>query len=117
MQRDLTDSTVLRNIGVPFAHTILSIKSLQKGFSKLILNESRLREDLENNWAVVAEAIQTILRRENYPNPYETLKELTRSGGVINHQTIRSFVDGLKISAAVKQELNQITPHNYTGIF
>ncbi|MHB1922844.1 MAG: adenylosuccinate lyase, partial [Chitinophagaceae bacterium] len=102
MQRDLTDSTVLRNIGVPFAHSILAVFSLQKGLAKLILNENQLREDLENNWAVVAEGIQTILRRENYPNPYETLKELTRGGKPINHQTIRNFIEGLDIPDSVK---------------
>lgn len=117
LQRDLTDSTALRNIGVPFAHSILSIKAIQKGLGKLILNEARLREDLDNNWAVVAEAIQTILRRENYPQPYETLKALTRGGGDITKNTIHKFIDQLKISKALKRELKAITPHNYTGIF
>jgi adenylosuccinate lyase len=117
LQRDLTDSTVLRNVGVPFGHTILALRSIQKGLGKLILNEARLKEDLENNWAVVAEAIQTVLRRENYPQPYEALKALTRGGDQINRQTIHGFIDGLKISAALKKELKAITPANYTGIW
>ena len=116
LQRDLTDSTVLRNIGVPMAHTLLAVKSIEKGLSKLILNEAKLKEDLENNWAVVAEAIQTILRRENYPNPYEALKELTRGKTAIDKKVIHQFIDKLKINAAVKKELKAITPHNYTGI-
>jgi adenylosuccinate lyase len=116
LQRDLTDSTVLRNIGTPIAHTILSIKSTEKGLSKLVLNESKLKEDLENNWAVVAEAIQTILRRENYPNPYEALKELTRGKNAIDKKTIHQFITTLKVSAAVKKELKAITPSNYTGM-
>jgi adenylosuccinate lyase len=116
LQRDLTDSTVLRNLGVPFAHTILSLKSIEKGLDKLVLNKDRLTQDLDNNWAVVAEAIQTILRRENYPKPYETLKELTRGKAGITKESIHVFVDGLKISAALKKELKRITPHNYTGI-
>ena len=116
LQRDLTDSTVLRNIGVPFAHTILAMKSIEKGLDKLVLNEEKLKLDLENNWAVVAEAIQTVLRRENYPKPYEALKDLTRGKSVINKQSIHQFIDGLKISAALKKELKKITPHNYTGI-
>jgi len=115
LQRDLTDSTVLRNIGVPFGHTILAFKSIHKGLGKLVLNEAALRADLERNWAVVAEAIQTILRRENYPSPYEALKELTR-GQEINEKTIRAFIAGLKVSKAVKKELNAITPWNYTGV-
>jgi adenylosuccinate lyase len=115
LQRDLTDSTVLRNIGTPIAHTILSIKSIEKGLSKLVLNESKLKEDLENNWAVVAEAIQTVLRRENYPNPYEALKDLTRGKTAIDKRTMHQFIGKLKISAALKQELKKITPHNYTG--
>jgi adenylosuccinate lyase len=115
LQRDLTDSTVLRNIGVPFGHTILSFKSVHKGLGKLVLNEAALRADLERNWAVVAEAIQTVLRRENYPSPYEALKELTR-GQEINEKTIRAFIAGLKVSKAVKKELNAITPWNYTGV-
>jgi adenylosuccinate lyase len=115
LQRDLTDSTVLRNIGVPMAHIAISIKSLEKGLGKLILNEAKLKADLENNWAVVAEAIQTILRRENYPSPYEALKELTR-GKDINKITVHNFINGLKISAGLKKELRAISPHNYTGI-
>ena len=116
LQRDLTDSTVLRNLGVPMAHTLLAIKSIEKGLSKLILNESKLKEDLEANWAVVAEAIQTILRRENYPDPYEALKELTRVNAAIDKKAIHRFIDQLKISASLKKELKAITPHNYTGI-
>ena len=116
LQRDLTDSTVLRNIGVPMAHTILAIKSTEKGISKLVLNEPKLKADLENNWAVVAEAIQTILRRENYPKPYEALKELTRGKHAIDKKTIHTFINGLKISATVKKELRAITPHNYLGL-
>ncbi|HEY4108754.1 adenylosuccinate lyase [Puia sp.] len=116
LQRDLTDSTVLRNIGVPFAHTILSLRSIEKGLDKLILNKEKLIHDLENNWAVVAEAIQTVLRRENYPKPYEALKELTRGQDGISKQSIHLFIDGLKISAAVKKELKRITPQNYTGV-
>ena len=116
LQRDLTDSTVTRNIGVPFAHSIISYKSLLKGLGKLLLNEEKINNDLENNWAVVAEAIQTILRRETYPNPYEALKELTRTGGRITSQSIRQFIDKLGVSETVKDELQKITPHNYTGI-
>jgi adenylosuccinate lyase len=116
LQRDLTDSTVLRNIGVPIAHTIISLKSLEKGLGKLILNETKLKTDLDNNWAVVAEAIQTILRRENYPAPYEALKELTR-GKEINKISVHNFINGLKISAALKKELKAISPSNYTGVF
>jgi adenylosuccinate lyase len=116
LQRDLTDSTVLRNIGVPFAHTILALKSIEKGLDKLVLNRDRLQFDLDNNWAVVAEAIQTVLRRENYPKPYEALKDLTRGKAGITRQSIHSFIDGLEISATVKKELKKITPHNYTGV-
>ncbi len=116
LQRDLTDSTVLRNIGVPMAHTILSVKSIEKGLSKLVLNETKLKADLENNWAVVAEAIQTILRRENYPAPYEALKDLTRGKKVIDKKTIHEFINKLKVSAIIKKELKAITPHSYTGI-
>jgi adenylosuccinate lyase len=116
LQRDLTDSTVLRNVGVPFAHTILAFKSIEKGFGKLLLNESKIREDLERNWAVVAEAIQTVLRRENYPSPYEALKELTRGNDQITEKTIRQFIDSLKVSKALKKELSSITPWNYTGV-
>ncbi|MCA0395933.1 MAG: adenylosuccinate lyase [Bacteroidetes bacterium] len=116
LQRDLTDSTVLRNIGIPFAHTILAFRSIEKGIAKLVLNEAKIDADLEANWAVVAEAIQTILRRENYPKPYEALKDLTRGKSAIDKKAIHSFISGLKISAALKKELKQITPHNYTGI-
>jgi len=116
LQRDLTDSTVLRNLGVPVAHTILAFRSIEKGLGKLVLNEAKIKADLENNWAVVAEAIQTILRRENYPNPYEALKELTRGNHQIDKQVIHTFIDSLKVSAAIKKELKKITPANYTGI-
>lgn len=116
MQRDLTDSTVLRNIGVPVAHTLIALKSLQKGLSKLILNEERINRDLEDNWAVVAEGIQTILRREGYPNPYETLKQLTRTNEKINAQSISEFIDTLNVSDSVKEELRAITPHTYVGV-
>ena len=116
MQRDLTDSTVLRNIGVPVAHTLIALKSLQKGLSKLILNEERINRDLEDNWAVVAEGIQTILRREGYPNPYETLKQLTRTNEKINAQSISQFIDTLNVSDSVKEELRAITPHTYVGV-
>jgi adenylosuccinate lyase len=116
LQRDLTDSTVLRNIGVPFAHTILALKSIEKGLDKLVLNKEKLHADLESNWAVVAEAIQTVLRREKFPKPYEALKDLTRGQQGITKQSIHTFIDGLKISATLKKELKRITPHNYTGI-
>ena len=116
LQRDLTDSTVLRNIGVPIAHTILAIKSTEKGIGKLVLNETKLKADLEDNWAVVAEAIQTILRRENYPNPYESLKDLTRGKNAIDKKSIHKFIASLKISAALKKELKAIAPHNYLGL-
>jgi adenylosuccinate lyase len=116
LQRDLTDSTVLRNIGVPFAHTIISINSINKGLSKLLLNEDAIRADLDKNWAVVAEAIQTILRREKYPQPYEALKELTRGKTSIDKQAIHSFIKKLKVIPAVKQELLKSTPFNYTGV-
>ncbi|MEY2763824.1 MAG: hypothetical protein RLZZ205_248 [Bacteroidota bacterium] len=115
LQRDLTDSTVLRNIGVPMAHTILALKSIQKGWSKLLLNESQLKADLDKNWAVVAEAIQTILRRENYPAPYEALKKLTR-GNEITQTSISQFIDELDVSESIKTEMRKITPHNYTGV-
>jgi adenylosuccinate lyase len=116
LQRDLTDSTVLRNIGTPVAHMTIAIKSIEKGLGKLVLNEAKLKTDLENNWAVVAEAIQTILRRENYPNPYEALKDLTRGNNSIDKKSIHTFIGKLKVSAAIKAELKKITPHNYTGI-
>jgi adenylosuccinate lyase len=116
LQRDLTDSTVLRNIGVPFAHTILAFRSIEKGLSKLVLNQGKINEDLEGNWAVVAEAIQTILRRENFPEPYEALKALTRGKTGINKQSLHEFIDGLKVSSSVKKELKNISPQNYTGV-
>lgn len=116
LQRDLTDSTVLRNIGSPVAHLAIAFKSIEKGLGKLVLNEAKLKEDLENNWAVVAEAIQTILRRENYPNPYEALKDLTRGNHKIDKKTMQQFIQSLKVSAAVKKELRAITPSNYTGV-
>ena len=116
LQRDLTDSTVLRNIGTPVAHMTIAIKSIEKGLGKLVLNEAKLKSDLENNWAVVAEAIQTILRRENYPNPYEALKDLTRGNNSIDKKSIHAFITKLKVSAAIKTELKKITPHTYTGI-
>lgn len=116
LQRDLTDSTVTRNIGTPIGHMLIAIKSLTGGLDKLILNEEKLAEDLENNWAVVAEAIQTILRRENYPNPYEALKELTRTNEKITNKSFSDFIDTLQVSESIKAELKQITPDNYTGI-
>ena len=116
MQRDLTDSTVLRNVGVPVAHTLIGLSSLQKGLGKIILNNEALANDLEDNWAVVAEAMQTILRREAYPNPYEALKALTRTGAGINESTIKDFIEGLDVSESVKDELCKITPHTYTGV-
>jgi adenylosuccinate lyase len=116
LQRDLTDSTVLRNIGVPFGHTIIAFDATLKGLNKLLLNESKFAEDLEKNWAVVAEAIQTILRREGYPNPYEALKGLTRTNTIINKEAIHDFIGTLHVSDAIKMELMQITPSNYTGI-
>lgn len=116
LQRDLTDSTVLRNIGVPFAHTVIALNSIEKGLDKLLLNEPAIHADLENNWAVVAEAIQTVLRREMYPAPYETLKTLTRGKSAISQKDIHEFVDGLEVRAEVKEELKKITPSNYTGV-
>ncbi len=116
LQRDLTDSTVLRNIGVPFAHTLIAFQSTLKGLDKLLLNKEKLEQDLEHNWAVVAEAIQTILRREGYPNPYEALKGLTRTNAVMNHRSISDFIESLTVSKAIKSELKAITPQNYTGI-
>jgi len=116
LQRDLTDSTVLRNIGVPVGHTLIALKSTIKGLNKLLLNETAINAHLENNWAVVAEAIQTILRREGYPNPYEALKELTRTNTQVNAATIAEFVGNLDVSDAVKEEIKAITPLNYTGI-
>lgn len=116
LQRDLTDSTVLRNIGVPLAHTLIAFRSIEKGLGKLVINDSKIHDDLENNWAVVAEAIQTILRREKFPNPYEALKELTRGNNRIDKKAIHGFIDQLKIKEEIKRELKKITPQNYTGI-
>jgi len=116
LQRDLTDSTVLRNIGVPIAHTVIAINSTIKGINKLLVNVNKISEDLENNWIVIAEGIQTILRREGYPNPYETLKELTRKNEVITQQNFIKFIDDLNVSEKIKKELKEITPYNYTGI-
>ncbi len=116
LQRDLTDSTVLRNVGVPFAHTIIAFQSTLKGLGKLLLNAEKFNRDLEDNWAVVAEAIQTILRREGYPNPYEALKGLTRTNEKINQTSIANFIDTLDVSDDIKKELKEITPQNYTGI-
>ena len=116
LQRDLTDSTVIRNIGVPVAHTIISINSINKGLDKLLLNEEAIKADLDRNWAVIAEAIQTILRREHYPQPYEALKELTRGKTSIDKKAIHQFINKLKVKASVKKELKEISPFNYTGI-
>ncbi|MES2560318.1 MAG: adenylosuccinate lyase [Bacteroidota bacterium] len=117
LQRDLTDSTVLRNIGVPMGHTLIGYNSLLKGMNKLLLNETALHNHLEENWAVVAEAIQTVLRREGYPKPYEALKALTRTNKKIGEKDIKKFIDTLKVTAKVKTELKRITPHNYTGVY
>ena len=116
LQRDLTDSTVLRNVGVPYAHSLIAFKSTLKGLQKLLLNQSKISEDLDKNWAVVAEAIQTILRREGYANPYETLKGLTRTNTKIDAKSIADFIDGLKVSQTIKAELKSISPSNYTGV-
>ena len=116
LQRDLTDSTVLRNIGVPLAHTLIALKSLNKGIKKLVINKEKISSDLDENWAVVAEAIQTILRRENYPNPYESLKELTRLNSKITKKTIGDFIDNLNVRDSIKKELKKINPSNYTGV-
>lgn len=116
LQRDLTDSTVLRNIGVPVAHGLIALNSLEKGLNKLLLNEHKLSEDLDHNWAVVAEAIQTVLRRSGYPQPYEALKMLTRGKDGINQKTIHAFIEGLEVNEAIKKELKGITPHNYIGV-
>ncbi len=117
LQRDLTDSTVLRNIGVPIAHSLLALNSLQKGLGKLLINEAVIADDLEQHWAVVAEAIQTVLRRENFPNPYEALKNLTRKNVLITEQSIAEFIDNLDVSDEIKKELKKITPYNYTGVY
>jgi adenylosuccinate lyase len=116
LQRDLTDSTVLRNVGVPFGHTIIAFEATLKGLNKLLLNESKFAEDLEKNWAVVAEAIQTILRREGYPNPYEALKGLTRTNEAMTKESIHTFIGTLNVSEEIKAELLAITPSNYLGI-
>ncbi|MCK9180646.1 MAG: lyase family protein, partial [Bacteroides sp.] len=116
LQRDLTDSTVLRNVGVPIGHTVIAINSTLKGLSKLLLNEVAISADLDTCWSVVAEAIQTILRREGYPNPYEALKSLTRTNQIIDEKAIHSFIDELNVDDKIKQELKAITPHNYTGV-
>jgi adenylosuccinate lyase len=116
LQRDLTDSTAMRNIGVPFAHGLIAMKSIEKGLNKLLLNREKLADDLEKNWAVVAEAIQTILRRESYPSPYEALKELTRTNSLMNEKVIHKFIDTLDISDSIKEELKAIRPENYTGV-
>ena len=116
LQRDLTDSTVIRNIGVPMAHTIISLNSINKGLGKLVLNQEAINADLDKNWAVVAEAIQTILRRENYPNPYEALKDLTRGKESRTKETLHNCITTLKVSSSIKKELKNITPFNYTGV-
>ena len=116
LQRDLTDSTVLRNVGVPIGHMLISIQSTLKGLRKLLLNQDAINRDLDNCWAVCAEAIQTVLRREAYPHPYEALKALTRTNSAITEDSIRNFIEGLDVSESVKAELRAITPHTYTGI-
>ena len=116
LQRDLTDSTVLRNVGVPFGHTLIGFQSTQKGLGKLLVNITKIEDDLNANWAVVAEAIQTILRKEGYPNPYEALKELTRTNSAINRDAIQQFIGSLEIDENLKSQLKTITPFNYTGI-
>ena len=116
LQRDLSDSTVLRNIGVPFSHTIISMKSIIRGLDKLIVNKNKINTDLEENWIIISEAIQTILRREGYPKPYESLKELTRKNKSITKEILHKFIDNLKVSNKIKNELKVITPSNYTGI-
>ena len=116
LQRDLTDSTVLRVIGVPLAHSLIAISSSLKGLNKLLLNEQALNDDLEDNWAVVAEAIQSVLRREGYEKPYEALKELTRKNTKMTKSSVHEFIDTLHVSEEIKTELKKITPHNYTGI-
>ena len=115
-KRDLTDSTVLRNIGVPLSHNLIAFSSLKKGLNKLVLNNEKIEYDLQNNWAVCAEAIQTILRREGYKNPYESLKKLTRKNSNISEKEIAEFINELKVSKKIKEELLRITPYNYTGI-
>jgi adenylosuccinate lyase len=115
LQRDLTDSTVLRNIGVPFGHGLIALNNLQKGLKKLIVNKEKIDQDLNNNWVVVAEAIQTILRREGYPRPYEALKDLTRTNNRINKETISNFIHTLNVPQLVKDELILLSPHNFVG--
>ena len=117
LQRDLTDSTVLRNVGVPVAHSLIALNALQKGLGKVILNREALDRDLESNWAVVAEGIQTILRREGYPKPYEALKALTRTNAAITRESIRAFIDTLDVAEPVREELRALTPQTYTGVF
>jgi adenylosuccinate lyase len=116
LQRDLTDSTVLRNVGAPFGHVVIAIQSSLKGLRKLLLNEKAIYEDLDGCWSVVAEAIQTILRREAYPHPYEALKALTRTNHAITESSIKDFIETLEVSEEIKKELRVITPHNYTGV-
>ena len=116
LQRDLTDSTVLRNLGVPFAHSLISFKSVLKGFGKLIVNEEAIKNDLEENWAVIAEAVQTVLRREAYPKPYEALKELTRKNTTITKKDFEKFISTLKVDKKVKEELKKLSPASYTGV-
>jgi adenylosuccinate lyase len=116
LQRDLTDSTVLRNIGVPFGHTLIGLNSTLKGLGKLVVNTTKIEYDLNNNWAVIAEGIQTVLRKEGYPNPYEALKNLTRTNSSINREVIQKFIDQLDVEENVKSQLKTITPFNYTGI-
>lgn len=116
LQRDLTDSTVLRNIGVPLAHSIIAIKSTLKGLGKLVLNQEAIEKDLENNWAVVAEAIQTILRREGFPKPYEALKDLTRKNEKVTKESVHTFIEQLPVNESIKSELKTISPKNFTGI-
>jgi adenylosuccinate lyase len=116
LQRDLTDSTVLRNIGVPFGHTLIGFLSTSKGLEKLVVNTTKIEDDLNTNWAIIAEAIQTVLRKEGYPNPYEALKELTRTNMIINREVIQQFIDQLDVEERVKTQLKTITPFNYTGI-
>ena len=116
LQRDLSDSTVLRNIGVPFAHVLISFESILKGLNKIYINHDKINQDLEENWIVVSEAIQTILRREGYENPYEVMKELTRKNSKIDKENLHTFIDKLEINDKIKKELKQISPYNYTGI-
>ena len=116
LQRDLSDSTVLRNIGVPFGHSLISFESILKGMNKIYVNKEKIDQDIEENWIVISEAIQTILRREGYNNPYEIMKELTRKNQKIDKESLHKFIDKLKVSSAIKKELKQISPYNYTGI-